>query len=149
MSGETKKTKQHKTARDEFSCCCCGIETEMTTCEACGVFECGERTAEEIERDGCLAPENVAVWRTRHAAHYANGGGHDLLTVEATVGPQRPTFFNQRGEPRRPERLPFEFQYHSGHRDSDGWQRWRWTRSVPMSHGSCSTCAPKREAVSP
>jgi hypothetical protein len=137
------------TRRDEFTCCCCGVSTEETCCLACHVFECGERTAAEIDRDGCLVPKHVAVWRARHAAHYAGGGGHDLLTLEVTVPTSKDAgaaMFDARGVP-RVEGLPPGFAYHSGHREPDGVQRWRFTKTDALSAGRCVHCPPRE--VSP
>ena len=130
-------------SRDEFSCCCCGVGTDGTTCEACGVFECGERTAEEIERDGCLVPKNVVVTRHAHAAHYAPehpARGHDLIAVEVVIRAGEETPFNSRGEPEvRPVGLPAEFKYHSGSR-IHGASQWRFVKTAPLSPGKCARC---------
>lgn len=114
--------------RDEFTCCCCGTSTEDTCCDACTAFECGERAAEAVDRDGCLVPKGITIHRARHAAHYAYAGGHDLLIVETTSTQNE-----------RPKGLPSDFEYHSGSR-INGVQKWRYTRSVPLSPGTCERC---------
>lgn len=125
--------------RDEFSCPCCGTPTDSSYCLGCQIFECGERDVGTA--DDCLIPETVAlVERAPHAAHYGNGNGHDLLIVEISVGRGKETPFNGRGEPDvRPAALPADFRYHSGSR-RDGFQRWRFIKTAPLSPGKCGGC---------
>lgn len=127
--------------RDEFSCCCCGAETDSTVCEACAAFGCDERTTEEIDAVGCLVPRNVTVNRARHAAHYEGGGGHDLLTATIVMPAGRETLYSRRGEPdARPLGLGREWEYHSGSRETDGRQRYRYVKRAPLDMGTCERC---------
>jgi len=45
-----------KCERDEFACACCGQPEGKygSWCDACWAADCGERTALEVCRDGCL-----------------------------------------------------------------------------------------------
>jgi hypothetical protein len=134
--------KARKAKRDEWSCPCCGTPTDSSYCEACSAFECGERDWNDPNIGTCLVPKHVAVWRTRHAAHYAGGGGHDLLTLEVTVPASKEAgtaMFDKRGVP-RVEGLPAGFEYHSGHGEPGGTQRWRFVRTAPLSEGTCALC---------
>ena len=135
-SSDEKKAR--KTKRDEFSCPCCGVGTDSSYCLACEVFECGEQDVSAP--DVCLAPKNVTVTRHAHAAHYADGRGHDVIAVDVILPNGSETPFNSRGEPEvRPPALPFEFKYHSGSR-IPGAQQWRFMKTAPLSPGKCARC---------
>jgi len=67
--------------------------------------------------------------RSKHAAHYQGGGGHDL---------EQWSFLAERNE--RPADVPSDAEYHHGFLAQNGDQGWVYVRKAPMSDGACAWC---------